>query len=305
VSFVFETDTIELPTGAWSRTRRRMLHWQGRNLVGFTPGEFRPYLYPVYTPAGFAVTAESPADHPHHTSIWIGADHVHARMPAAAGHEEYTYNFYVNQVFQGRAPGRLIEDMIEGTLVAPDRYRVTQRIRWQGPAEWAAPEGRTILIETRETLVRPSERYNVIEICSTIAPGEWDVTLGPTRHAYFNFRVADPMRGTAGGGLRDDAGRTAAAEITGGTSAWVDYSGPVGGGNIAGVALLPHPQTMRGWWFATDWGVVTTGPFRSNAKALRRGESLSFDACFVVHDGDAASVPLAELYRAYAAGDPA
>ena len=87
----------------------RLLKHGGRIVLGLTQGRQRPYVYPLTTPAGFPVTSECPADHPHHNSFWIGADHVHCRMPVEGGKfEEYTYNFYVDEVFQGRAPGRLV-----------------------------------------------------------------------------------------------------------------------------------------------------------------------------------------------------
>ena len=105
--FSFESDTIHLPTGAWARAHRRSLRWRGRDVLALTQGTMRPYIFPLYTPAGFAVTTESPADHPHHNSVWIASDHVHCLVPSAGGIEEYTYNLYVDEVFQGRAPGRI------------------------------------------------------------------------------------------------------------------------------------------------------------------------------------------------------
>jgi hypothetical protein len=32
---------------------------------------------------GFTITTESPADHPHHNSLWIGTDHLHVHMPVS------------------------------------------------------------------------------------------------------------------------------------------------------------------------------------------------------------------------------
>ena len=256
-------------------------------MTSFTQGAFRPYLFPVFTPAGFAVTSESPADHPHHHSLWIGADHIHVQMPAADGRtEEYTYNLYVNENFQGRAPGRIVETAIDGTELGDD-FQVAQRLEWRGPAEWAAAEGRVLLTEMRLWTFRPGERFHLIDVRSELAAAQWELTLGPTRHAYFNFRVAESMQAARGG------------TITRGDEAWLDYSGPVGGGKTAGIALMPGAPGARWWWFATDWGVVTTGPFREQARRLRPGETLMLAARYVVHDGNAASVQLGELHREF------
>lgn len=298
--FILESDSIVLPKGAWAKTHRRSLRYRGRNLLAFTQGQFRPYLFPLYTPAGCAVTAESPADHPHHNSVWIAADHVHVYMPTSRGSvEEYTYNFYVNDVFQGRAPGRQIEARIAGVKVGPSRYRVTQTLEWRGPSEWAAPEGRVVLQEERITEVQPGDRHHVIDVISSLSATEWDVTIGPTRHAFFNARVAESMRAAQGGVLTDASGRTGAEAISGGDAEWVDAFGPVGGGQVAGIALLPHPVVPNRWWFVSDWGVLTTGPFREEKCWIRRGDTLTLIYRVVVHDGDARSVDLPGLYRAF------
>src|SRR5438552_2940223 len=108
--FSLSDDAIALPKGAWARTHRRTLRKNERPVLAFTQGRCRSYIYPLFTPAGYSVTSECPADHPHHNSFWIAADHVHCRMPVAAGrYEEYTYNFYLDDTFQGRAPGQIVE----------------------------------------------------------------------------------------------------------------------------------------------------------------------------------------------------
>lgn len=288
-AFTLQSEGIHLPQGAWAKTHRRRLSLNGREIASFTQGAFRPYLYPVFTPAGFAVTTESPADHPHHHSLWIGADHLHLQMPAAEGRlEEYTYNLYVNETFQGRAPGRIVEAGIEGEDTSGG-YRVTQQLDWRGPSEWAAADGRLLMTETRSWDVSPGERYHVIDVRSELRAAQWALTLGPTRHAYFNFRVAEALQVVRGG------------TITRQGDAWLDYSGHTGGGHHAGLALMPLSQGEPWWWFATDWGVVTTGPFRSAARSLQPGEAFVLAARYVIHDGDAATTPLERLHREFLA----
>jgi len=112
--FTLTDDALALPPGAIARTHRQILRHRGRPVLGLTQGRMRPYAYPVFTPAGFTVTSESPADHPHHNSLWIAADHMHARCPVGGDrYEEYTYNFYVDETFQGRAPGTLQQKSTE------------------------------------------------------------------------------------------------------------------------------------------------------------------------------------------------
>ena len=128
---------MDLPKGARARSTRSTLSYDGREIFGLNQSQFRSYLFPVLTPRGFAATSESPADHPHHSSIWIGSDVVHCKVPAAHDrHEEYTYNFYVNEVFQGRAPGTIEATDITGEASGSDRFAITQNLAWRGPREW-------------------------------------------------------------------------------------------------------------------------------------------------------------------------
>ena len=71
-NFSLEGDQVALPKGASAQSHRLNVRWRGKNLTALSQGAFRAYLFPVYTPAGFALTSESPLDHPHHNSLWIG-----------------------------------------------------------------------------------------------------------------------------------------------------------------------------------------------------------------------------------------
>ena len=285
--FAFESDAIALPKGAWAKTHRHRLRWRERTVLALTQGDFRAYAYPLCTPAGFCVTSEAPADHPHHASMWIASDHVHAMMPAANGTtEEYTYNFYVNETFQGRAPGRILQTGVVGRALAGDRFEIVQELEWRGPVEWAADAGRLIARETRTVTVSAAETRYRIDVASRLSGGDFAMKLGPTRHAYFNVRAADSMIVANGGTIMDDKGRSGGAAVSGEGASWVDFSGPVGGDHIAGMTVIPHGAAGREpFWFVADWGVVTVGPFRLNGLALQPGEEFESAYTVLVHDG--------------------
>ena len=294
-------DAIALPTGAWARTRRRTLRHNGRPVLAFTQGRHRSYVYPLFTPAGYAVTSECPADHPHHNSFWIAADHVHCRMPVAlGGFEEYTYNFYLDETFQGRAPGRIVETGSTAEPAGEDAFRIMQNLEWRGPIEWAAPSGRLAARETRRLRIAAQSGMYVIDVESRLAAVEWDFALGPTRHAYFNVRVADSMIVALGGIVQDDRGRIGGNAVSDTEARWVDFSGPVGGGHFAGIAVFPDPRDHSELsWFVADWGVVTVGPFRLNGRLVRRGEELLARYRILVHDGDAAGADVADEFAKF------
>ena len=111
------------------------------------------------------MTTECPADHPHHNSFWIAADHVHCRMPVAhGGYEDYTYNFYVDETFQGRAPGQIVETDIKAEVESGDVLRVTQSLEWRGPIEWAAPAGRVAARETRTLRLTSKPNMHIFDV---------------------------------------------------------------------------------------------------------------------------------------------
>ena len=295
MAWTLDAGDIALPQGAWARTHRRYLRHDGRIVLGLTQGDFRSYVFPLFTPAGQLVTSEAPADHPHHQSVWLGADHVHALVPAAEGHtEEYTYNFYLNDVFQGRAPGRIVERACDMAIAADGAAVIRQELDWQGPVEWAAPAGRQILREERQLVVLQTGDATAIRIRSTLRCGLWPVRLGPTRHAYFNARVGESMQMLAGGRALNERGDPIGATQTP-AAEWIDYVGPVGAGREAGVALMPLTDRGEGWWFVADWGVITWGPFRRQPRALDAGLSVVQEACVIAHDGDVGPGPLRAL----------
>lgn len=280
MGFSLGEEAIELPRGAWAAGARTLLMRDGRPVLGLTQGAFRSYLFPVFTPAGFAVTSESPADHPHHHSVWVGADHVNLHVPAEQRAEVYSYNFYVNDVFQGRAPGRILQTGLEGREDG-DAMLLTQQLRWLGPREWGAPDGRHVLDETRVIRVRhlAAHRAFQLEITSSLAAPAWPVSIGPTRHAWFNARVGPGMAPIHGG--RSRVAAPGAARL-----AWHACTGPVGGDHVAGLAMTAWPAASVNDWYASPWGVMTANPCLNRALRIEPGDAaLTLAARLLVYDG--------------------
>lgn len=300
--FTLTDDALALPPGAIARTHRQILRRDSRPVLGLTQGRMRPYVYPLFTPAGYAVSSESPADHPHHNSLWIASDHVHARFPVGGDRfEEYTYNFYVDETFQGRAPGTLIARstvLTQSSGVAT----IVQAVEWHGPVEWGAAAGRTVAHEERRLTVRMLDAAHVIDVDSILQTDGWDIAIGPTRHAYFNVRVADSMVTSLGGTVRDDRGMVGGGAVSGAGARWVDFTGPVGGGHIAGLTVFPDPRDHDdASWFVADWGVVSVGAFRQRQALIRKGKPIRARYRVIVHDGAANNSLIERWYAAFLA----
>jgi len=233
------------------------------------------------------VTAEQPADHPHHRGIWCASDHVALLHPGPDGTERYDYAFYVDEVFQGRAPGSIRQTSLTLSEQGRTTATVIQTLDWIGPREWGAPEGRPVLTERRLTSVRLTQSAFLFEILSEITPAaDMAVALGPTRHAWFNARVADSIALSSAAAPIDDQGRRGAAAIPPHGPRWVDYAGPVGGSAQAGITVLPLTPAKQSW-FVSDWGVLTAGPIRDEAIEIRAGAVARFACRFIAHDGPA------------------
>jgi hypothetical protein len=143
------------------------------------------------------------------------------------------------------------------------------------------------LQERRVTTVRVNENAYVFDIVSEVGPaGDIPVALGPTRHAWFNARIADGIALSAGAAPVDDAGRRGANEI------------PANGPGLGGL-LRPGGRRRRGGHHGAAprtcrTGVVRVGlgrPHRwahSGARAeIAPGETARFACRFIAHDGPA------------------
>jgi hypothetical protein len=282
MGFALRSEDIDLPLGASAASTRMLVMWNDRPVFGLTQGAFRTYLFPVYSPAGFVLTSESPSDHPHHHSIWVGADHVNLHVPAEHRTEVYSYNFYVNDVFQGRAPGRIVQTQLQAQEDG-DAMLLTQRLQWLGPREWGAPEGRHVLDETRLTRVRHMAdcRAFLLTIRSELSAVGHPVSIGPTRHAWFNARIGPGMAPLHGGQIR-----SAAASAPQAAPAWQVSTGAVGGGHVAGVALSACMGTGRPDWYVSPWGVMTANPCLHQALRVEPGgQPLNLSCRMLAFDG--------------------
>lgn len=282
--FHLDTASLELPRGAYAGGNRHILSFGGKPVAAFTQGKFRPYIHPVWTPDGIVVTAECPVDHPHHAGIWCAADHVASLHDGPDGTEHYNYCFYVNEVFQGRAPGSIRMTAITLLTASHDRATIRQDMQWVSPREWGAPDGRTVMLETRTTTVSCVDQAYIFDISSALRAGDRPVEIGPTRHAYFNARVCDALALSDQCLPIDDRRRTGAAAIGNHDLGWVDFCGDVGNGTIAGLATMPISQTAQDWFLA-DWGVVSVGPFRHRKTRVTDNADLILQCRFIAHDG--------------------
>ena len=299
--FTVLSDPDTSPYETTSHSRRLKVSWRDRSIIALNQGVFRSYIYPVFTPAGMPVTAEAPVDHPHHQSITAGVDRFDLYEPTdkIAG---ASYNFYMDETFQGRAPCRILSRSVESAEVAENHLRLVQSIHWQSPQDWANADGFILAEEARTIDVYPGQVANIVDVRSRLTPTDWDIIIGGTVHGYFVVRMADGLRPVDGGTLIDSEGRIGANEIRGQRADWVDCSGKAAQGQKAGMAVFPYPTTKDVPWHLSDWGFMMVNPFQVEARRINRGDAVEVAMRIVAHDGDVNEAGVADLYESFIQG---
>ncbi len=263
------------------RNNGRLLVRQHDQLVaGYTVGPWRSYLYPVLTPRGLPLTEESPVDHPHHNSLWLGQDELN-------GH-----NLWLTRPGCGRVAVTDLQHRVDG----PAAVFVERN-------EWRAASGEPLLIEQRTTRITPAgagEACHAIEIESVRRPaGGQPVVLGQTKEAGLGLRVLQQLDGEDGGTIEDALGRRGEAATFDQDADWVAYWGTMAGARV-GIALLPHPANPRHLWFTRDYGIVVWNHVRHGAVTLAPGDEVRLRFQILAFDGDPAEAGVAARYAAYA-----
>lgn len=211
----------------------------------FGPQLQRPFLFPLAGPAGHSLTRmghpHDPITHSHHNSVWMSHQDL-------AGED-----------FWKDGPGPRIR--CRNIL----RYEDATGDGTDGPAEawlladleWLSSDGNPLLRELRRIAVRvpvPGESGARLRDASALpaylilwdsefrCPGSTAVTFNATPFGLMAVRVAKTIGVRDGGGrILDSEGRSNEVEIFRKPARWVDYSGPIGPGERAGVALFDHP----------------------------------------------------------------
>jgi hypothetical protein len=260
-------------------SRRLRVYADGRFVAAYTLGRWKPYIYPLLTPNGVPVTEESPADHPHHHSVWLGQDEVNGQ------------NFWLNDSSSGHVVGDAPQTAVVET---PDGNAATFRQE----LTWRAADGRTCLEERRVTAITPASGATIVDVLSERQAVTESVELGATKEAGFGFRVHDALDEADGGTLVNSHGDQGEQGTFDRDADWIDYWGTLGD-RSAGIALFPHPDNPRHPWFTRAYGLVLCNHHRLQSETLLPGHVLRLQWRVVAHDGSTDDVDVASHYAGY------
>ena len=258
----------------------------------------KPILCPMLGVDGLAYTRSFPmeavagedTDHPHQRSFW------------------FTYGLVNGVDFWSEVKGhgsiKETSRTIEGSGHVFKSLKTTD--------DWLDAAGKKLMEDRRVLTFWATRTRRVIDVDVTFKATEGDVEFGDTKEGMFGVRVPSSMdaKRKAGGAILNAEGvRDAAA--WGKKSAWVDYSGPVGGGKTVGLTIMEHPASYGhpSPWHVRDYGLFAVNPFGKHnfgltktptPTKLARGETLTFKYRVILHQGDAESAQIQPQYEAFA-----
>lgn len=278
------------------------------------PQTQKPYLHPLRTATGVAVTRGYPMesstpgeahDHPHHRGLWFTHGDVNG------------YDFWANEDSQtgaGKGKGRVVLKKID--KVASGRKSGTIDASF----DWKLPDGQSLLVETRRMTFYSEPQLRTIDFDITLSPMS-EVKFGDTKEGMFAVRLAagleeaqpkdipEPKRT---GKLVNAQNKAGEKNVWGKRSEWADYSGQINGQTV-GIAILDHPNNPRHptYWHARSYGLFATNIFglhdfendksRDGSLSIKPGQPLRFRFRVVIHPGDANAAGIRDLFEKYAA----
>lgn len=223
-------------------------------------------------------------DHPHHKGVWISVDEVHGI-----------------KFWNEDSPIRNQEVEIVKAKGNPAIMRVTNH--WMGRDDKPILEETTTIHIFANRLMAYQIRFKALQ----------EMSFEDTKEGLLGIRLPNSMREMVGGGPVVNAdGVETTGKLWGTTSAWIDYSGPVGT-QTYGATLMDHPGNFRpSRYHVRDYGLFSISPFGEAAYTkgsgdpqeakpvpLGPGETLSLEYALYIHRGDAREGQVAEAYELF------
>lgn len=130
---------------------------------------------------------------------------------------------------------------------------------------YLASDGREICRETARYSIVAQDEGTLLAIDAVFEARDREVVFGDQEEMGLGVRVATPMTVEHGGVILNSNGEKNEAGVWGKTAAWCAYQGTHNNA-VAGVCLMPNPDTFRASWFhARDYGLLVANAFGQNA----------------------------------------
>ena len=237
---------------------------------------FKPFWYPLYTPSGLRLTENSPADHPHHHSVWFGHSNING------------VDFWIETGAVGKILLQEIRDIVAGPVFAG----------WTETNWWVAPDGTKLLDEDRTHRLWHVGQGYLLDLQLTFHATEGEVHFAKEKDAGLGIRMADSLDVEDGGLILNSHGDHNEAGTFDRLADWIDYSGPVAG-RIGGIAVFNGPDVPVHPWFTRDYGPLLSNFMRFQPYSIPNDQQLRLSFRLYLHDGSAETAHVAEQYEAF------
>lgn len=263
--------------------------------------ERKPYLWPVLAEGQVGITRDWPmdpdakfpgqSDHVHHKSFWTAWGDLNGvdcwgEEGDRAGWQQ------TDKVTYGEEDGA-------AWIKAQDT--------------WTDNSRKPVIAEDREyRFYATPASARIFDVTVTFTAKYGDVLFGDTKEGgIVAYRMKPGMQMKGGKGVMTlSTGETGKA-VWGKAAKWCDYSAPVEGKGVRGIAVFDNPQNLRHptRWHMRDYGLNGANCFGlsyfTNKKengdyTLKNGDSLTFKYRVVIHSGTAEETNLEKLYEEYA-----
>lgn len=261
-----------------------------------------PYLYPILSPAGVAVTrdfpmkqtAGDPTDHPHHRSMWIGFGDVDG------------VDFWT----EDDKCGKIVQKAIKFDPIAPGPYWSIHTNN-----DWIGPDGKKMLEDERKMAFYSCDAGMIIVSTITLNASQTSVTFNDSKEGFFAIRVAPSLALKDGTGHILNSEGVKDADAWGKRAKWVDYTGVVGGKTV-GVTMFDSHNNYGypTYWHARDYGLLAANPFggkdftgdEKNSKpfSLAYDNTADFTYVTLIHDGKLSAAQINRLANEMMGGEP-
>ena len=250
----------------------------GRFLGGFGANFYRPWVFPLYTPAGLTVLQEFAYDHPFHNGIFAGQHPV--KVNGRMGN------------FWAMPPRRSEEDAIftgVGRMEASGKLTVEpydHGLHFTMKCVWCDENEEPMLDEIRKVNFQTLNDATICDVTSQKIAVYGDVEFPQTKYGSIGIRVEPRLLPTLGGVIIADGNRRGQPDIVHeGESDFVAYENQLLGGQRFGVMLSILDEGLRGPWFIRDYGMAMYNPTWIQSIHIPKGQSWTISLRVAAYDG--------------------
>jgi hypothetical protein len=246
--------------------------WQ----LNYKKQEGKPYFHPLCLIDGIELTRLRPSDHLWHRALWFSWKHING------------LNYWDPELPEGQTE----------VVDVKTRFDRDYSVQIEMGLDYHPPNKPAVLTEKRVLAVNAPDKSGCyyIDWLSIFTAGENDVLLDRT--PIPGQKGAKPYGGYAGLSVRMaentkhwrflSSEGVLEPETLGSKARWVDFSGPVADGKLAGITIFDHPDNLRhpsAWWLSASMPYFNPAVLFHEPYKLPAGKGLKLQYRILVHTG--------------------